>query len=71
MWPVGPLASLASDVNYSFIEQRSPGGLTKIRCADDDAPRMLGSTGLKRRTLTYKSAKDTKVGSVFPICADP
>jgi hypothetical protein len=63
MWPAGLIASKVSDVDYSFIEQRSPGGLTKIRCADDDAQGpSRGAAGLKRRNLTTKSAKDTKVG---------
>ena len=39
MWPEGLIASIASDVETLFLEQRSPVGLTKIRYADDDATR--------------------------------
>ena len=48
MWPEGLIASFASDVDHSCHYQFSPVGLTKIRCADDDTPRMLGSTGWKK-----------------------
>ena len=41
-------ASTASDVETLILEQRSPVGLTKIRCADHDAPRKLGAAGLNK-----------------------
>jgi len=62
MWPEGLIASFASDVDHSCHYQFSPVGLTKIRCADDDALSGVVGQQVGRRIFTTKSAKHTKVG---------